>query len=124
MGRGETAPPVIRWPSPLCGLLFTLPALRGGQGGDEPRPLAFVSAVLRPLGLPTLALPMNGEGRNCPIRSSDGPPFWERGRGKCLSAHYYQVGRFRGADAAASVRPRCLARRVVLGGAFPPLFRR
>src|ERR1700730_5090767 len=66
MGRGETAPPVIRWPSPLCGLLFTLPALRGGQGGDEPRPLAFCSAALRPLGLPTLALPMNGEGRNCP----------------------------------------------------------
>src|ERR1700694_5041587 len=79
MGRGETAHPAIcrqpfvRLPSPLCGLLFTLPALRGGQGGDEPRPLAFCSAALRPLGLPTLALPMNGEGRNCTSGPSSKP---------------------------------------------------
>src|ERR1700738_2336429 len=65
MGRGESAQPAH---------LSTLPALRGGKGGDHPRPLSFYSAVLRALGLPTLALPMNGEGRNCPTGSSKYPP--------------------------------------------------
>src|ERR1700730_2722238 len=105
MGRGETAHPAIRrqpfvrLPSPLCGPLFTLPALRGGQGGDEPRPLAFCSAALRPLGLPTLALPMNGEGGNWPtghtmalpaLRTSIPPPRfagragWGRTEASCV----------------------------------------
>src|ERR1700737_3978038 len=65
MGRGESAQPAH---------LSTLPALRGGKGGDDRWPLSFYSAVLRALGLPTLALPMNGEGRNCPPGSSRYPP--------------------------------------------------
>src|ERR1700738_4657854 len=105
MGRGETAHPAIRrqpfvrLPSPLCGPLFTLPALRGGQGGDEPRPLTFCSAAPGPLGLPTLALPMHGEGRNCPaghpmalpaLRTSIHPPRfagragWGRTEASCV----------------------------------------
>src|ERR1700738_887405 len=86
MGRGETAHPAIRrqpfvrLPSPLCGLLFTLPALRGGQGGDEPRPLTLLLGCIEAVRPPHPGPPHEWGGEKLPIRpfvdnrSSDCPP--------------------------------------------------
>src|ERR1700738_4267157 len=65
MGRGESAQPAH---------LNSLPALRGGKGGDDRWPLSFYSAVLRALGLPTLALPIEWGGEKMPTLPIVGTP--------------------------------------------------